>query len=156
IEAPSPLIGKRSGKAYQGKVWATRKRIHIDRIASAWLIRNFIDRKAKFVFAPEDALPKNAIVFDVFGAEFSHHGEDCTFETLLKAFGLRDPGLRALAEIIHDVDLKDNKYNRPEASGLNAVIRSLADTIRDDHQLLESGSEIFQALYRSYNSNAVK
>jgi hypothetical protein len=151
-EARKEFVQRRSIKAFQGKIWATRQNIHIDRIASAWLIRNFIDHKARFVFAPEDALPKNAIIFDVFGAEFSHHGEDCTFETLLKVFGLRDRGLKVIGEIIHDVDLKDNKYCRPEASGLDAVVRSLADTIQDDHKLLESGSEIFQALYGSYSS----
>jgi len=143
----APPIQSRSVKDYQRKIWTTREGIHIDRLCSAWLIRRFIDRSAKFVFAPAKKLPVNAIPFDVFGAEFSHHGEDCTFETLLKAFRIQDRALQEIAEIIHDIDLKDHKFGRIEASGLDLVIRSLGESIHDDHQFLEIGSSILDGLY---------
>lgn len=150
-ESPAP-IKSYSRKAFQRKVWATREHIHIDRLCSAWLIRRFIDPKAKFVFAPESKLPKSAILFDVFGAEFSHHGEACTFETLLKSFQLKDKSLAAIAEIVHDVDIKDNKFGRLESAGLDAVVRALSDFLKDDHKVLEVGSTILDAIY-SYFSN---
>jgi len=134
-------------KNFQGKIWTTRAHIHIDRLCSAWLIRRFIDPKAKFVFAPETKLPKDAIPFDVLDAEFSHHGEDCTFETLLQAFQLRDKALAIIAEIVHDIDMKDQKFGRLEAAGLDTVVRALADALKDDHKILETGSSILDALY---------
>lgn len=139
-------------RAFQGKSWATREHIHIDRLCSAWLIRRFIDRKARFVFAPESNLPKQAILFDVFGAEFSHHGEDCTFETLVKAFRIKDAALAALAEIVHDIDLKDQKFGRAEAAGLDLVVRALGTTLRDDHKTLEAGSAVLDALYKHFTA----
>jgi hypothetical protein len=150
-QIPAAPLPKYSVKDFRKKVWTTREGIHIDRLCSAWLIRRFIDPEARFVFAPEGSLPKSAIPFDVFGAEFSHRGEDCTFETLVKAFRLRDSGLRPIAEMIHDVDLKDHKFGRSEASGIDVVIRSMADSLKDDHRLLEAGSAILDALYRFYS-----
>jgi len=144
-QRPSPERHHR--KEFQGKTWATREHIHIDRLCSAWLIRRFIDPKAKFVFAPESKLPKNAIAFDTFGVEFSHHAEDCTFETLIKSFGLKDTALRELAEIVHDIDMKDRKFGRAEAAGLDVVVRALGDALRDDRRVLETGSTILDALY---------
>ena len=155
ISKPAP-IQLRSIKDYQKKTWTTRDGIHIDRLCSAWLIRRFIDRSAKFVFAPEKKLPANAIQFDVFGAEFSHHGEDCTFETLMKAFRIQDRALQNIAEIIHDIDLKDHKFGRVEASGLDLVIRSLGDFIHDDHQFLEIGSSILEGLYQFFHHGGTK
>ncbi len=143
-------------KNFQGKIWTTRAHIHIDRLCSAWLIRRFIDSKAKFVFAPETELPKNAIPFDVLGAEFSHHGEDCTFETLLQAFQLRDRALANMAEIVHDIDMKDQKFNRLEAAGLDTVVRALADALKDDHKILETGSGILDALYDYFSTRKRK
>jgi hypothetical protein len=139
-------------KAFHRKVWATREHIHIDRLCSAWLVQRFIDPQARFVFAPESNLPKDVVLFDVFGAEFSHHGDDCTFETLLKSFQLKDKALTAIAEIIHDVDMKDHKFGRPESAGLDAVIRALSDFFKDDYKVLEVGSVILDALY-AYFSN---
>jgi hypothetical protein len=139
-------------KNFQEKIWTTRPHIHIDRLGSAWLIRRFIDPKAKFVFAPETKLPKSAIPFDIFGAEFSHHGEDCTFETLLQAFQLRDKALASIAEIVHDIDMKDQKFNRPEASGLDIVVRALANALKDDHKIFEAGSGILDALYAYFST----
>ncbi len=148
---PSAAAGARlspgARRSYRGKTWATRKQIHIDRLCSAWLIRKFIDPKAKFIFARESNIPAHAIPFDVFGAEFSHHGEDCTFETLLRSFRIKEKALDSLAQIVHDIDMKDGKFNRPEAAGLDAVVRSLSDSIRDDHEVLRLGSVILDALY---------
>lgn len=133
---------------YQGRRWVTRRNIHIDRIASAWLIKQFIDKRPRFYFVAEDESVENAIPFDMFGAEFTHHGEDCTFETMLKCFGLTEiKGLRELAEIVHDVDLKDEKFHRLEAAGLNTVINGLSENLRDDRKLLQQASVIFDGLF---------
>ncbi|MGE5443739.1 MAG: chromate resistance protein ChrB domain-containing protein [Ignavibacteriales bacterium] len=141
-----------SPKEFQQKVWATRENIHIDRLCSAWLIRRFIDPQARFVFAPESNLPKDAIQFDIFGAEFSHHGEDCTFETFLKSFQLKDKALISIGEIVHDVDMKDHKFGRLESAGLDAVVRALSNSLGDDHKVLEIGSTILDALYLYFSS----
>ena len=143
-----PRLKHHDPATFRRKTWATREHIHIDRLCSAWLIRKFIDPRATFVFAPESKLPKDAVPFDVFGVEFSHHGEDCTFETLLKSFRIRDKGLAALAQIVHDIDVKDGKFGRPEAAGLDAVVRSLSDTLNDDHEVLKVGTTILDSLYK--------
>ncbi len=146
------LLKRYTPKAFQLKVWATRENIHIDRLCSAWLIRRFIDPQAKFIFASESKLPKDAIPFDIFGAEFSHHGEDCTFETFLKSFQLKDKALTAIGEIIHDIDMKDHKFSRPESAGLDAVVRALSNSLKDDHRVLEVGSTILDALYSYFST----
>src|SRR6266508_2826049 len=129
---------------YQGRRWMTRRNLHIDRLASAWLIRQFIDKHARFYFVAEEETVEGAIAFDMYGAEFTHHGEDCTFETRLKKFGLsNNKALRELAEIVHDIDLKDDKFHRLEAAGLNAVINGLSATLRNDRKLLQQCSAIF-------------
>lgn len=145
--APATPLRRLDPSEFQGKTWATRSHIHIDRLCSAWLIKRFIDPKAKFVFAPEGSLPANAISFDSFGAKFSHHGEDCTFETLLKTFALKGGALSAIGEIVHDIDVKDAKYGRPEAAGVDAVVRALSAWLADDAKTLEVGSIILDALY---------
>ncbi len=147
------VIKRHTRSEFKGKVWATREYIHIDRLCSAWLIRRFIDPKAKFVFAPENKLPKNAIPFDVFGAEFSHQGDHCTFETLLEAFQIKDKALTSLAELVHNIDLKDQKYNRPEADGMDMIVRAISDSLRDDHKGLALGSQILDALYERLSCN---
>ena len=148
---------KVTGKVYQikdflGKKWVTRKDIFIDRIASAWLIRRFIDPNARFVFVSKgtEKVPRGTVPFDMYGAEFTHHGEDCTFETLMKAFDLKDTALQSIAEIVHDIDLKDNKYGRKEADGLSQIVTGLSWRLKDDNKLLEKGLEIFDALYEYY------
>ena len=142
-------------KEYVGKKWVTRKDVYIDRMASAWLIRRFIDAKARFVFLRKstDKIPKDAIPFDMYGAEFTHHGEDCTFETLIKAFGLKDAALPPIAEIVHDIDLKDNKYGRKEAEGIAQILTGLSQGVKDDNKLLEKAMEIFDAIYQYYYSS---
>src|SRR6266576_2357732 len=132
---------------YQGRRWMTRRNLHIDRLASAWLIRQFIDKRPRFYFVAEGETVDGAIAFDMYGAEFTHHGEDCTFETLLKRFGLSDnKGLREIAEIVHDIDLKDDRFHRLEAVGLNAVVNALSAALRNDRKLLQQTSVIFDGL----------
>jgi len=133
---------------FQNRRWVTRRNLHIDRLASAWLISQFIDKRPRFYFVSDGETIEGAIPFDMFGAEFTHHGENCTFETLLKCFGLTDiRGLRELAQIVHDIDLKDDKFNRLEAAGLNAIINGLSETLRDDRKLLQQCAVIFDGLF---------
>lgn len=133
---------------YQGKRWVTRRNLHIDRLTSAWLIKQFIDKRPRFYFVAEGEALEGAIPFDMYGAEFSHQGEDCTFETLLKQFDLGHvTGLRELAEIVHDIDLKDDKFHRLEAAGLNLVVNGLSQVLRDDRKLLQAASVIFDGLF---------
>jgi hypothetical protein len=152
IPKTAPKSGKRDHLAvhdYQRRRWVTRRNIHIDRLASAWLIKQFIDKHPRFYFMAEGETVENAIPFDMFGAEFTHHGDDCTFETMLKRFGLTDvKGLRELGEIVHDIDLKDDKFHRLEAAGVKALIDGLSETIPDDRKRLQQASGIFDALFR--------
>lgn len=133
--------------ALRGRPWVTRPRPHVDRIASAWLVKRFIDPEAQFLFAPPEEFPADAIPFDALGAQFGHQGEDCTFETLLKQSGLRDRRLAQLAEIVHEVDLRDQKFRRDEARGLDLAIRGLLAALKDDHQVLAHGMTLFDGLY---------
>src|SRR5262249_28344574 len=128
--------------------WVTRSNIHIDRLASAWLIKQFIDMRPRFYFVTEGDHVEHAIPFDMFGAEFTHHGEDCTFETLVKRFGLNHiKGLRELGEIVHDIDLKDDKFHRLEAAGLKAMIDGLSERVGDDRKRLQQAGVIFDGLF---------
>src|SRR5437870_537968 len=131
----------------RGSTWVTRPRPHIDRIASAWLIKRFCDPEAKFAFADAADAARKGIPFDVLGADFGHHGEDCTFETLLKRFAIKDRRVRVMAEIVHEADLHDGKFTRNEATGVDLAIRGLAASTQDDHELLERGMAIFDGLY---------
>jgi hypothetical protein len=156
--AQAPPDGKLSGPAakdnvlavhdHQGRRWVTRRNIHIDRLASAWLIKQFIDKRPRFYFVAEDEKIENGIPFDMFGAELTHHGEDCTFETMVKRFGLSHiKGLRELGQIVHDIDLKDDKFHRLEAAGLKAMIDGLCEKISDDRKRLQQASVIFDSLF---------
>lgn len=131
----------------QGRAWVTRPRPHVDRMASAWFIRRFVDPDARFVFAPAEARPADAIPFDMVGAELGHHGDRCTFEILNQARGLRDSRLDAMAEIVHDADLGDEKFGRDEARGLDLAVRSLLAATPDDDQALSLGTTLFEGLY---------
>lgn len=130
-------------------LWATRRGCHVDRTACVWLIRRFVDPgAAEFAFFgdPSEA-PEGAELFDVAGARLSHHGEDCSFETFLKEYGLGDPALREIAEIIHDADLVDEKYGRPESEGLDAIIRGMQLALPDDEALTRHTDALYDGLY---------
>jgi hypothetical protein len=151
-EKPSQAVAQKGAAinpaAYQGRRWVTRRNLFIDRLAAIWLIKRFIDAKARFLFVAEGESVEGAIGFDMYGGEFTHRGEDCTFETMINHFGLNgDAGLGELAEIVHDIDLKDNKFNRTEAAGLGTVIRGLAETLKDDRRLVQQCGPIFDGLY---------
>jgi hypothetical protein len=138
----------------RGRRWVTRPRPHVDRIASAWLIKRFIDPEAVFVFAPPAEFPKDAIPFDAPGVELSHHGEDCTFETLVKRARLRDRRLGRLAEVVHEADLRDGKYPHEEARGIDVAIRAVLAASPDDHQVLAHGLTLFEGLYATTSRRA--
>ncbi len=131
----------------KGRRWVTRPRPHVDRLGSAWLIKRFIDPDALVLFARPEEFPADAIPFDALGAEFGHQGEDCTFETLIKKCGFRDPRLPQLAEIVHDVDLRDQKFRRDEARGVDLAIRGLLAVLKDDQEVLAHGMTLFDGLY---------
>jgi hypothetical protein len=133
-------------RQYQGKTWLTRPRPEIDRVGSAWLISKFIDRKPKFVFAPSaDAVP-DAIPFDMLDAEFSHHGNCCTFETLVRRFAISDKSVTKIGEMIHDADLDDARFQRVEAVGIDRVLKGWAKEGLSDEEILQRGFECFDAL----------
>jgi hypothetical protein len=149
--------GKLDGAKYQNQRWVTRRNLHVDRLASAWLIKQFIDKRPRFYFVAEGETIERAIPFDMFGAEFTHHGEDCTFETMLKRFGLNEnKALREIAEIVHDIDLKDDKFHRLEAVGLNAIIDGLSKVLRDDRRLLQQTGVLFDGLHALLSKDAAK
>ena len=133
---------------FRGRTWLTRPRPGIDRAGSAWLIRKLIDPKAKFVFAMEPTRHPGALPFDMADVEFSHHGDDCTFETLVKRFGIADKSVLRIAEMVHDADLEDEKYRRPECIGINCVLKGWARTTPSDAELLARGIECFEGLYQ--------
>jgi hypothetical protein len=127
--------------------WATRAGCHIDRAASAWLIRRFIDPDAAFLFVQDpDDVPDDATAFDMRGAALSHHAGDCTFETILKRHGLDDPVLWDIARIVHEADLADDRYDAPEAPGLDVLLRGLS-MVRDDAEVLRLTGPLFDGLY---------
>jgi hypothetical protein len=138
--------------AVKGRTWVTRAGVHVDRIASAWLIRRFIDADAgfKFVRAQEYTPKAGELRFDMYEAEFTHEGEECTFEVLMRRFGLGDPALRSVAEIVHDVDLKDSRFSRPEAAGLDRLIAGMAMRHKDDESRLREGAAVFESLYEYF------
>jgi hypothetical protein len=128
-------------------MWATRSGVHVDRAACAWLIRRFIDAEALFVFVDDPAeVPGKATPFDMRGVELSHHGGDCTFETMLRRFELEDPVLWELARLVHEADLADDRFEAPEAPGLDVVCRGLSMVASDD-TVLDVTGRVFDGLY---------
>jgi len=138
-----------SADGMRGRTWVTRRGIQVDRIASAWLIRRFIDPEArfKFVLGHEYAPEAGELRFDMFQAEFTHDGDLCTFEVLLRRFGLKEAALRSLGEIVHDIDLKDAKFARPEAFGLDGLIAGIAMRHKEDEARLLEGAAAFDSLH---------
>jgi len=153
----SQTAGAMDLSQYQGRRWVTRQHLHIDRLACVWLIKRFVDRRARFFFVAEGGDTKGGVGFDMFGVDLTHHGEDCTFETMLKRFGLGDdPGLCSIAEIVHDIDLKDHKFTRKEASGLDAVVTGLALFLKNDQRLALQATGLFDGLYALLGRRAEK
>jgi hypothetical protein len=134
-------------KNYRGKRWLTRPRPEIDRVGSAWLICKCIDPGAKFVFAPTVPAKDAVIPFDMVDVEFSHHDDCCTFETLIRRFGIDDKAMRKIAEMIHDTDLEDEKFQRFECIGIDRVLKGWAKQGLPDKEILRRGFECFDALY---------
>jgi hypothetical protein len=143
----SRQLEKLDVRHYQGKTWLTRPRPEIDRVGSAWLISKFVDRKPKFVFAPKAEAVPDAIPFDMLDAEFSHHGNYCTFETLIKRFSILDKSVAKIGEMIHDADLDDARFQRVEAVGIDRVLKGWAKEGLPDQEILRRGFECFDALY---------
>ena len=127
--------------------WATRAGCHVDRIGCAWLIRRFVDPEAVFLFVDDpDDVPSDAIPFDMRGVDLSHHDGDCTFETILRRYQLDDPVLWDLARIVHEADVVDDRYDAPEAPGLDIICRGLSMT-QDDDDALRIGAALFDGLF---------
>jgi len=139
-----------------GRTWVTRRGVHVDRIACAWLIRRFLDSKARFKFvAPRGyRVQPGEIRFDMYDAEFTHEGDRCTFEVLLDAAGIKDSALRAAAEVVHDIDLKEAKFGRPETAGVRLLLEAVARADRDDDVRLVRGGQIFEDLYCGFGGGA--
>ena len=151
--------GKQAGKAaatrredLQGKIWVTRKGIHVDRMASAWFVRRFIDSAARFKFVlPKGYKPlPDELRFDMFEAEFTHEGDRCSLEVLIDRTGLNEPALGPIAEIVHDIDLKDSKFGRQETPGIERLIAGIAMANKDDETRLARGSAVFDDLYEYF------
>ena len=143
-EASVPRVVTRD---YRGRTWVTRPRPEIDRVGSAWLIRKFIDPKAKFIFAKKIPANGRVVSFDMLEADFSHQGDDCTFETLVKRFRIQDKMLGKMSEMIHDADLDDEKFERAECIGIDRVLKGWAREGISDQEILRRGFQCFDALH---------
>jgi len=145
-------------RGVRGRTWVTRKGIHVDRIASAWLIRRFIDAEARLEFVEAKGYVPAAgeLRFDMFDAEFTHEGELCTFEVLLARAGFDDPALRHIAQIVHDIDLRDGKFRREETNGFAALVTGICLQHRQDDVRLEAGSAMLDAFYRALQQRTRK
>jgi hypothetical protein len=153
LTAASPATTEAATEeTYRARTWVTRAGVHVDRMASAWLIRRFIDPDATFKFVMTKQYEPNdgEVRFDMFAAEFTHDGDQCTFEVLLDRMRLHDPALRAIAEVVHDIDLKDTKFDRPETAGIAVLVASIAMAHRDDEERIDRASQAFDDLYIYY------
>jgi hypothetical protein len=146
-----PAAGPGLGEL-RGRTWVTRTGVHVDRIASAWLVRRFVDPEPRFKFVPAKGyVPEpGELRFDMFEAEFTHEGDRCTFEVLLERAGLGEPALRPIAEIVHDIDLKDGKFGRPEADGIRTLIAGICAATGDDEERLARGGAVFEDLHSHF------
>jgi hypothetical protein len=152
INEPEKLMALKDRKDYQRRTWVTRKRPYVDRMASAWLIRRFIDPKAVFKFIKEDEVinPEGGpVAFDIKNGEFTHRGDLCTFEVMIRVFGLKDKALKKMSHIVHAIDLKDEKHPAPEAKGIEELLNGIRKTVKTDSEILEKGMVLFELLYAS-------
>lgn len=135
--------------------WATRPGVHVDRAGCAWLIRHAIDKDAEFLYVADPTeVPSDATPFDMPGVELGHHGGDCSFETILRRYELHDPVLTAIAEVIHEADIEDDRFDAPAAPGLDVIIRGLSITL-DDDAVLAATAPIFDGLYEYFRRGLV-
>jgi hypothetical protein len=149
----SPIQKSQAGRpTYSGRTWVTRKGVHVDRIASAWLIRRFIDPDARFKFVPPKGYrpEPHELRFDMFDAEFTHEGDRCTFEVLLERLSVGDNSLRRIAEIIHDIDLKESKFGRTETQGIALIVAAICTAHKEDFDRIERGSILLDDLYEFF------
>jgi hypothetical protein len=150
LERPQPRAKtqpKLESRDFRSRVWLTRRRPEIDRVGSAWLIRKFVDPKARFVFESKRTPNRRLLTFDMLGGDFSHEGDDCTFETLVRRFGIQDRAVRKIAEMVHDADLDDDKFQRNECIGIDRVLKGWAREGLPDEEILRRGCQCFDALY---------
>src|SRR6516225_741970 len=147
---PALPVRKINTRDYKGRVWVTRPKPGVDRCSSAWLIRRFIDPKARFAFAPEGRVPTGYVPFDTFHEEgFGHRGDDCTFESLAKQFHIRNPRVAVIGQMIHDADLLDDRFGRKEGYGVDEILKGWARQGLADDKLLERGMELIEGLYHA-------
>ncbi len=145
-------IPHRSREDYHGRTWVTRKKPFVDRMASAWLIKKFIDRKAVFQFINErerENVDKDSVTVDMRGGEITHIGDLCTFEVIVKSFGIKDKVIKKIAELVHELDMRDDKYSPPETKGIEEILLGIRKTIPNDMDALEKGISVFEMLYAS-------
>jgi hypothetical protein len=149
---PRQTAAKPELNRLKGRTWVTRRGPKVDRISSAWLIRRFIDPDARLLFVDQDRYTHQPgeIRFDMFEGEFTHEGGLCTFEALLGHLNLHEPALAAIGEIVHDIDLKDEKYQRPETSGIAAMIAGITALHASDERRIEEGTRVFEAAYAAF------
>jgi hypothetical protein len=156
LEQPAPPSARsalKSATVAPGRTWVTRRDPHVDRLASAWLIRRFLDPRARFRFVDpqRETLKRGEIGFDMVGGTYTHEGDDCTFETLVRRFAIRDAGVRAIAEIVHDLDIKDDRYGRPATSGVAQLVAGLTASYPDDVERVRRAIALFDDLHASFN-----
>jgi hypothetical protein len=149
----STLAARASRADYRGRTWVTRQNVYVDRMASAWLIRRFIDPDARFAFVREEGYrpARGEVRFDMYEGEFTHEGDQCTFEVLVARFMPNDPALRSIAEVVHDIDLKDGKFGREEAPGIERVVAGIAGAYADDAARIERGRQLFDELHAVFS-----
>jgi hypothetical protein len=168
LATPSDPSSRRSGRKtrtaeeidrrdYRRRTWVTRPRPGVDRFSSAWLIRRFVDPHAAFVFADSSAKHPGAVPFDMYqSGGFKHEGDQCTFEVLQRRFGIADRAVGSIAEIVHDLDLKDDRFKHPHRATIGALVEGLRASVSEDGKLLEQGIVLFEALYESFRSQRGK
>lgn len=152
----SPAKGTFDRGSFQGRIWVTRAKVRVDRMASAWLINRFIDPDASFVFtddAHRSPVP-GGLRFDMYGGEFTHEGDLCTFEVLLRRFALSEPGLERIAQLVHDIDLKESRYAHAETSGVAASLDAIAEGAADDVTRVAMAGTVFDGLLRRFARGA--